>query len=531
MALLLSVVFPVWAQDTLKIEAPQVTGTRAFDLHLSSVTCTPQATILQLNVYGQAGDAQQIAPTCYLQGQTTGRKYRLLRAEGLVPGKKKAIPEKGVLPFTLYFEPLDAADDCFDLLDNEKGSGYNMRGVMLHPSQPTGKIHCHIEGTLLGAKQTTLLFLQEYGTDSRIHTPIAIPAEDGHFAYDLYTDSEKAYELVDWTTLLGGGLSFTFFAEEDTVRISCDLDNFERTQLAGGPLNRDFGHFYYYRSDYLHWLESHRDTMLAEGRYFSPEVVKLRQALQEARNDSARYALMEQMQTLQQEGRALTPEGQDMEARYSRFVKEIDSAQVAFAYRDSSLPAYFFFLKELSSAARAETPLPDTLLQRADFFAARYPAHLYTRTARRAIAAATMNRPGSRTLDFTAEELDGTARRFSDLRKDKIIFLDLWASWCAPCRKHSKEMIPVYEAYKDKGFAVVAVAREQGNTQNMQAAMEKDGYPWPSLVDLDDRHAVWERLGAGNSGGKTWLIDRDGTILLVNPTAEEVRTLLSERLD
>ena len=60
--------------------------------------------------------------------------------------------------------------------------------------------------------------------------------------------------------------------------------------------------------------------------------------------------------------------------------------------------------------------------------------------------------------------------------------------------------------------------------------MAADGYPWPSLVDLDDRYGVWERLGAGNAGGKTWLIDRDGTILLVNPTAEEVRKVLADKL-
>ena len=79
----------------------------------------------------------------------------------------------------------------------------------------------------------------------------------------------------------------------------------------------------------------------------------------------------------------------------------------------------------------------------------------------------------------------------------------------------------------------VAVGRRHGRPVVYQIdtnAMAADGYPWPSLVDLDDRYGVWERLGAGNAGGKTWLIDRDGPILLVNPTAEEVRKVLADKL-
>ena len=53
------------------------------------------------------------------------------------------------------------------------------------------------------------------------------------------------------------------------------------------------------------------------------------------------------------------------------------------------------------------------------------------------------------------------------------------AKWCGPCRRHSMAMIPIYEKYKDKGFTVLAIAAER-RAEDMQKAVEQDGYPWPS---------------------------------------------------
>lgn len=54
--------------------------------------------------------------------------------------------------------------------------------------------------------------------------------------------------------------------------------------------------------------------------------------------------------------------------------------------------------------------------------------------------------------------------------KEKVAMIDLWVSWFDPCRRKSQSMIPVYEAYKDKGFTIVGVAREENLTAGMNAA-------------------------------------------------------------
>lgn len=135
--------------------------------------------------------------------------------------------------------------------------------------------------------------------------------------------------------------------------------------------------------------------------------------------------------------------------------------------------------------------------------------------------------PGKPYPDFTITGVDGSKATVGKLIEGRPAVIDLWASWCGPCRRHSKELVPVYEKYRDKGFVVVAVAREHGNTDAMLRAIEKDGYPWQSYVDLNDADGVWAINGASHAGGKVILVGPDGKIVAVMPEAEQVEEYLS----
>jgi thiol-disulfide isomerase/thioredoxin len=40
----------------------------------------------------------------------------------------------------------------------------------------------------------------------------------------------------------------------------------------------------------------------------------------------------------------------------------------------------------------------------------------------------------------------------------KVVYVDFWASWCAPCRLSFPWMQQIYEKYREKGFEIVAVS-------------------------------------------------------------------------
>lgn len=146
------------------------------------------------------------------------------------------------------------------------------------------------------------------------------------------------------------------------------------------------------------------------------------------------------------------------------------------------------------------------------------------------LATAERLRPGQPFPDFSAPSMDGNRYRLSDLVEGQIAVLDCWASWCLPCRGHSVELIPLYEQYRDRGFTVVGVAREYGDLNDMRLAVEKDGYPWMQLYDLDEAEGIWDLYGLSTAGGGIFLIDREGRIVEKVLDVNSVRKYLEEQL-
>ena len=192
---------------------------------------------------------------------------------------------------------------------------------------------------------------------------------------------------------------------------------------------------------------------------------------------------------------------------------------------------YYLVISELQRRQIYQCELDDQIVNAYEALAEKFPAHMYTQLGKTLIDGFNTIKPGGHYVEFEAPDLKGNLVNITDRIKGKIAVLDLWASWCKPCREKARAMIPVYEEYKDKGFVVVGVAREFKNTRNLELAIEKDRYPWLQLLELNDSHKIWTRYMLGNAGGGVFLIDRDGTILAVNPTAEQVREVLKEKLN
>jgi peroxiredoxin len=115
---------------------------------------------------------------------------------------------------------------------------------------------------------------------------------------------------------------------------------------------------------------------------------------------------------------------------------------------------------------------------------------------------------GYAAVDFTLPDLSGTAVRLSDLR-GKIVFLNLWATWCPPCRAEMPSMQALYERLKGPDFAMVAVA-EDTDAADVGAFVKELGLTFPVLLDTDNRLPA--RFGV-TGYPETFIIDRDGQVI------------------
>ncbi|HSB03455.1 MAG TPA: TlpA disulfide reductase family protein, partial [Anaerolineales bacterium] len=58
--------------------------------------------------------------------------------------------------------------------------------------------------------------------------------------------------------------------------------------------------------------------------------------------------------------------------------------------------------------------------------------------------------------DFELKTPEGESVKLSDLRGQAVL-VNLWATWCPPCRAEMQTIEKVYQEYKDRGFIVLAV--------------------------------------------------------------------------
>ncbi len=215
-----------------------------------------------------------------------------------------------------------------------------------------------------------------------------------------------------------------------------------------------------------------------------------------------------------------TPENKCLQGYIDSFISFQDSLLRQSVADLPSVSGLYWILFTMESADKNPEIIQPWMDVYDNTYAALFPEHPYHSM----ILALTGNQKGDIIRDFSLPDVNGDQHKLSDLTAGKIAVVDFWASWCGSCRNRSKALIPVYEKYAGDDFTVVGVALEYKNDAAWRKALDRDGYPWINLIALD---AV-PSLKANHS--KVFVLDRDGTILAIGPTAEELDTLLQEKL-
>jgi thiol-disulfide isomerase/thioredoxin len=82
--------------------------------------------------------------------------------------------------------------------------------------------------------------------------------------------------------------------------------------------------------------------------------------------------------------------------------------------------------------------------------------------------------PGSMAFAFDILDKDGKQLSLAAF-KGKYVIVDFWATWCIPCRNAMPHMVSLYQKYKDKNVAVIAIGDDDKNVAGWIAAIQKDG--------------------------------------------------------
>ena len=137
-------------------------------------------------------------------------------------------------------------------------------------------------------------------------------------------------------------------------------------------------------------------------------------------------------------------------------------------------------------------------------------------------------RQGFLAPDFTLENAEGQEIQLSDLRGQPVL-VNLWASWCVPCRTEMPALERVYQEYRSQGFVLLAVnATDQDNRPSALAFAQENGLTFPLLFDFDGQVSRLYQLRALPT---SFFIKPDGTIQEVVVGGPMSEALLRVRIE
>lgn len=77
-------------------------------------------------------------------------------------------------------------------------------------------------------------------------------------------------------------------------------------------------------------------------------------------------------------------------------------------------------------------------------------------------------------------------RNMLENNKGKVVIINLWASWCPPCRKEIPGFIRLYSKYKDKGFEIIGIAFDEDGKEAVSSFVEELGINYPIYLGGGD---------------------------------------------
>jgi peroxiredoxin len=114
--------------------------------------------------------------------------------------------------------------------------------------------------------------------------------------------------------------------------------------------------------------------------------------------------------------------------------------------------------------------------------------------------------------DFTLKNLDGEEVSLSQFR-GKYVLVNFWATWCGPCKIEMPSLEALYQRYKNKNFALLAISNDMFGATIVKPFVKANHLNFIILLD--------QRLKASNAFGVTSL----PSTFMINPKGEIIGSL------
>lgn len=354
---------------------------------------------------------------------------------------------------------------------------------------------CYLIGKTIDRDSKTIILVKQ--TEDQRYRGVNIQIDkSGNFRYQLSFPAVEAYELIFKDEFEKGyWRPIVFFPDNDTIYFTLhQAEKGDNNLILGSELsteNRKYG------QQYKTLFGNHLD-------YWYQKEDSLRK-IEVVKSDHAKNA----------------------SDSINSIIEKYFQWKFDFIVNNQSVFAYSLLIKTLNYESN-KYPL-DTLTKYCDLFQQKFPNHPYNSISQNLLTGLVNFKIGGNYIDFTAKDSKGESIILSQfISGNKLTLIDLWAPWCGSCIGKSRKVVPIYKEYKDLGFNVIGVVGGIKSEKEFNEAVKKNKYTWTLLLEINNENKIWEKYNLSYSGGSQFLVNKEGKILAINPTPDELRKFITE---
>lgn len=130
--------------------------------------------------------------------------------------------------------------------------------------------------------------------------------------------------------------------------------------------------------------------------------------------------------------------------------------------------------------------------------------------------------------EWTAIALDGTDASTASVR-GKVVLVNVWATWCVPCRAEMPLLEQMWQRHRDRGFVLLGLSVDRNGTAGVRRFLDERDITYPVAIVGPD---VEQAFGGVRGIPTSFLLDRHGRIRhrVIGPLAAASLELAVRRL-
>lgn len=225
--------------------------------------------------------------------------------------------------------------------------------------------------------------------------------------------------------------------------------------------------------------------------------------------------------------------GQTTEADFAEELKTFDALSAKYSAEKTEAAAMIRMMKamlyvEVLNAPEKSIPILKSVV--ADYPGLPMAAQIPDIIAQieRDVAAAAATAIGKEFPTFKETAIDGATVDLAAYR-GKIVLVEFWATWCAPCIDELPHVKAAYDKYHDQGFEVIAISFDMQVAQ-LAAFIKEKQMPWPQVCDEKGPGGKLAQAYGVRGIPAAFLLDREGKVAAKDLHGEDLSKKVAELL-